>query len=151
MKIMIGNDHGGYLLKQKLVERLGARPDIEVYDIGSYSEDSVRYPIYAAKVSKAVLSGEADRGILICSTGIGMSIVANRFNGVRATLCMSAFMSRMARAHNDSNILCLGGRVTGYLEAYDILDAWLDTGFDGGRHSVSLGILRRIEDGDTPF
>ena len=94
-------------------------------DVGSRSGDIVRYPHYAVRVAKAVSDGEAQRGILICSTGIGMSIIANKFERVRAALCTSADMGRLTRAHNDSNILCLGGKITGELEALDILEAWL--------------------------
>ena len=149
MKIMVGSDHAGYALKLKVIERLNARLDIEVVDIGAYSEASVKYPPYASKVAGAVSLGESDRGVLICSTGIGMSIVANRYKGVRATLCTSTFMAKMSRFHNNSNILCLGGRITGYLEALDILDVWLDTEFEGGRHDISLGMLRSIDAGET--
>jgi ribose 5-phosphate isomerase B len=94
---------------------------------------------------EAITRGEADRGILICSTGIGMSIVANRYPGVRASLCTSTYMGRMTRAHNDSNVLCLGGKITGILEAIDILDAWLSTEFEGGRHNISLGLIAEAE------
>lgn len=149
MKIMIGNDHGGYLVKRPILEHLKARGNIEIIDIGSYSEDIVRYPYYAARVAQAVAAGEADRGILICSTGIGMSMVANRFGGVRATLCTSGYMGKMCRAHNDSNVLCLGGRVTGLFEILDILDAWLDTPYEGGRHDISLGLLADLEKGQS--
>ena len=177
MKIIIGNDHGGYALKLKIIEELNKRPDIVIEDVGSHSEESVRYPIYAALVAKAVsgsaaaasafsdssnaalvakavsgpaaaASAEPCRGILICSTGIGMSLAANKYRGVRATLCTSTFMGKMSRAHNDSNVLCLGGRVTGYLEALDILNAWLDTAFDGGRHAASLELVRECEAND---
>ena len=148
MKIIIGNDHGGYALKIKIIEALKNRPDILVEDVGSHSEESVKYPIYVDIVAKTVLasaaadSQETCRGVLICSTGIGVSMAANKYKGIRATLCTSTFMGKMARAHNDSNILCLGGRITGYLEALDILYAWLDTDFDGGRHAASLELMR---------
>ena len=146
MKIIIGNDHGGYELKLRLLRHLESRCDIEIVDIGCDSEDIVRYPLYAAAVSDAVAHGEADRGILICSTGIGMSLVANRYQGVRATLCTSSYMGKMARMHNDSNILCLGGRITGVFEALEIVDVWLDTDFEGGRHCISLELLRQVDE-----
>jgi ribose 5-phosphate isomerase B len=149
MKLMIGNDHAGYALKQYIVNHLSLRRDICAVDAGAYSEERVMYPYYAAKVAKAVASGAVDRGILICATGLGISITANRYAGVRAALCTSTYMGKMSRAHNDSNILCLGGRITGYLEALDILDAWLDTAYDGGRHEASLGILNRIDRGES--
>jgi ribose 5-phosphate isomerase B len=145
MKIMIGNDHGGYKLKLAVAEYLRSR-DIDVEDIGTDSEDIVRYPYYAAQVARAVGSGAADRGILICSTGIGMCIAANRRRGVRASLCTSTYMGKMTRAHNDSNLLCLGGKITGEFEALDILSAWLDTPYEGGRHDISLGLIREMEE-----
>lgn len=142
--IYIGNDHGGLELKRKLIEHLRAR-GLEVRDVGSNVTEIVRYPHYAAQVASAICTGHADRGILICSTGIGMSIIANKFPGVRASLCTSTYMGRMTRAHNNSNILCLGGRITGDLEAIDILDAWLDTAYEGGRHDISLGLITDAE------
>ncbi|MDR3247712.1 MAG: ribose 5-phosphate isomerase B [Treponema sp.] len=144
MKIMIGNDHGGYRLKQIVVESLRFR-GIEVEDIGTDSEEIVRYPYYASRVAKAVAAGEVDRGILICSTGIGMSIAANRHRGIRASLCTSTYMGKMTRAHNNSNVLCLGGKTTGEFEALDILNAWLDTPYEGGRHDISLGLICDME------
>jgi ribose 5-phosphate isomerase B len=142
--IWIGNDHGGYDLKVKIVEYLESQ-GIPVHDVGTGSSDIVRYPYFSAKVAGAVSRGLATRGILICSTGIGMSIIANKFKGVRAALCTSTYMGKMTRAHNDSNILCLGGRITGLFEALDILEAWLTTGFEGGRHCISLGLLAEAE------
>ena len=144
MRIIIGNDHGGYRLKLALIKNLAAQ-GIEVEDIGTNSEEIVRYPHFAAEVAQAVGAGKADRGILICSTGIGMSIAANRFRGVRASLCTSTYMGKMTRAHNDSNILCLGGKITGEFEALDILQAWLDTPYEGGRHDISLGLIKEAE------
>ncbi len=143
-RIWIGNDHGGYELKRKLLAYLDER-HIPYEDLGSDSGDIVRYPHYAARVANAVSQGEAERGILICSTGIGMSIIANKFDGVRAALCTSTYMGRLTRAHNNSNILCLGGKITGELEALDILEAWLDTEYDGGRHDISLGLIANAE------
>ena len=144
-KIWIGNDHGGYELKRKIVTLLDER-GIPVEDVGSHSGDIARYPHYAVRVAKAVSDGEARRGILICSTGIGMSIIANKFERVRAALCTSTYMGRLTRAHNDSNILCLGGKITGELEALDILEAWLATDYDGGRHDISLGLIAEAEE-----
>jgi len=91
------------------------------------------------------LRGDATRGILVCSTGIGMSIIANKYAGIRAALCTSTYMGRITRAHNDSNVLCLGGKITGVFEALDILDAWLNTAYEGGRHDISLGLIRQAE------
>ncbi len=143
--IYIGNDQGGYELKCRILEYL-EKKNLPHRDMGCDSEEMVRYPRYAAKVAGAVSRGETDRGILICSTGLGMSIIANKYRGVRASLCTSSFMGKMTRAHNDSNLLCLGGRITGFLEALDILELWLTTPYDGGRHDISLGLIRDAED-----
>ena len=143
--IWIGNDHGGYELKLAVVEHL-RELGVQVRNVGSYSTEIVRYPYYASLVARAVAEGRARRGILICSTGIGMSIIANKYKGIRASLCTSTYMGRLTRAHNDSNILCLGGKITGVFEALDILDAWLNTPYEGGRHDISLGLIREAEE-----
>lgn len=143
--ILIGNDHGGYELKQHIIAYLKDK-GLSCEDAGSYSTDIVRYPHYASKVAAAISNGEYKRGILICSTGIGMSIIANKYPGVRAALCTSTYMGRMTRAHNDSNILCLGGKITGVFEALDIIDVWLKTGYEGGRHSISLNMIKEAEE-----
>jgi ribose 5-phosphate isomerase B len=142
--IWIGNDHGGYQLKLQILEYL-TKIGITFKDIGCHSEEIVRYPYYAADVAQAVSKGIVRRGILICSTGIGMSIMANKYKGVRASLCTSTYMGKMTRAHNNSNILCLGGKITGVNEALDILEAWLTTDFEGGRHNISLGLIEEAE------
>jgi ribose 5-phosphate isomerase B len=142
--ILVGNDHGGFDVALHVLEALKAR-GLPCQHVGSHSGEIVRYPYYAAKVASAISRGEVARGILVCSTGIGMSIIANRFLGVRASLCTSTYMGKMTRAHNDSNCLCLGGRITGYLEALDILQAWLDTPYEGGRHDISLGLIAEAE------
>ncbi len=144
-KIWIGNDHGGYELKLAILEYLEEK-GLEYVDVGSASVEIVRYPHYAAQVAEAVSKGEADRGILICSTGIGMSIIANKYKGVRASLCTSTYMGKMTRKHNNSNLLCLGGKITGVLEAIDILEAWLTTEYEGGRHDISLGLIAETEE-----
>jgi len=143
--IWIGSDHGGYALKQAILQDLRKRQQ-EFKDVGSESEEIVRYPYFAAQVAAAVSRGEAWRGILICSTGIGMSIIANRYKGVRASMCTTGYLARMTRAHNDSNLLCLGGKTTGEAEALDILDQWLKTEFEGGRHLISLGMIKEAEE-----
>jgi ribose 5-phosphate isomerase B len=145
MKIIIGNDHGGYKLKLKIVEYL-KNNNYAVEDIGTDSENIVRYPLYAQKVTKAVQTDSNTRGILICSTGIGMSIIANKFKGIRASMCTSTYMGEMTRAHNNSNILCLGGKTTSEADAINILEAWLTTEYEGGRHDISLEIINKIED-----
>jgi ribose 5-phosphate isomerase B len=144
-KIVVGNDHGGFAAKLEIVKHLQLKC-LEVRNIGSDSEDIVRYPLYARQVAQAVASGEFDCGILICSTGIGMSIAANKFKGIRAALCTSAYMAKMTRRHNDSNVLCLGGKITGVLELLDIVDAWLENQYEGGRHAISLSLISELED-----
>src|SRR5262245_18492215 len=129
--IRIGCDHGGDVLKQHVVKFLAGR-SLAAHDVGCHSTEIVRYPYFAAQVAEAILKGEARRGILICSAGIGMRIIANRYRGVRASLCTSTYMGKMTRAHNDSNLLCMGGKITGVLEGLDILDAWLVTPYEGG-------------------
>ena len=143
-RIWIANDHGGFQLKTEIIAHLLDR-SITCHDLGSGSQDIVRYPYYAALMARAISRGEAGRGILICSTGIGMSIMANRYPGVRASHCTSTYQARMTRAHNDSNILCLGGKVTGVFEALDMVDIWLVTEYEGGRHDISLGIVAEAE------
>ncbi len=133
-KICIGADHGGFRLKDYLgsiMEGWG----MLVADMGTNSEDSVDYPDYAAKVAKAVSDGDFESGLLVCGTGLGMSMMANRQKGVRAALCTSGYMARMARAHNDANVLCMGQRVLGRGEAEDILRVFLSTDFEAGRHA----------------
>lgn len=145
MKIIIGNDHGGMYLKNKIIEQF-ANEEHEFINIGTDTDQIVRYPYYAERVARAVINGEADRGILICSTGIGMSIIANKFPGARAALCTDTYMAKMTRRHNNSNILCLAGQITGPFEAYDIVEAWLANEFEGGRHNVSLGLIAEAEE-----
>jgi ribose 5-phosphate isomerase B len=142
--IWIGCDHGGYELKLQVLQFLESR-SLAFHDVGCHSTEIVRYPYFAAQVAGAIVRSEAQRGILICSTGIGMSIIANRYRGVRASVCTSTYMGKMTRAHNDSNVLCLGGKITGSLEALDILEAWLVTPYEGGRHDISLGLIRDAE------
>lgn len=143
-RIIIGNDHGGYEAKLELVRHLQAN-GIEVVDAGCDSTEIVRYPHYARKVAGAVARGEFARGVLICSTGIGMSIAANKIRGIRAALCTDSYMAKMTRQHNDSNVLCLGGKITGIHEIIEIVDAWLDNAYIGGRHDISLGLIRDLE------
>ena len=138
MKLAIGADHGGLELKQEVVQYLRTIKNIEVSDFGTATKDSVDYPDYGKKVSEAVSNGTVDRGILICGTGIGMSIVANRFSKVRAALCHDHFTARMSREHNDANILVMGERVIGKGVALEIVKTWLETGFAGGRHQLRL-------------
>ena len=144
-KIWIANDHGGYGLKLKFLNYFEEK-GLDYCDVGCHSTDIVRYPYYAADVAHAVSLGEATKGILICSTGIGMSIFANKYKSVRAALCTDSFQAKMTRSHNDSNILCLGGMITGEMAALEILDVWLNTEYMGGRHDISLGLIKEAEE-----
>ncbi len=139
-KIIIGSDHGGFDLKEILIKQLKEASYL-VEDVGCFEAESVHYPEIAKIVASAIKKGDFKKGILICGTGIGMSIAANRFNGVRATLCHDHFTAKMSREHNDSNILVLGGRVTGDEVSKDILNVWLNTEFQGGRHSTRIGMF----------
>ena len=138
MKIVIGSDHGGYKLKEEIKAYLKRRK-ISFKDLGAYSEESVDYPDTGKKVAKAVASKKGKFGILVCGTGLGMSMVANKVKGIRAALCHNVYTAKMSRAHNDANILCLGGRVLKKALALKIVDAFLQTQFEGGRH------LRRVK------
>lgn len=138
MKIYIGSDHGGFLLKEGLKSYLSSH-GINVYDVGCDTIDSCDYPDYAHKVAEAVALKHADFGVLVCSTGIGMSIAANRHKGVRASLVRSGDEAYLTRLHNDSNILCLGEKYTSLSDAKEIIDLYLNTKFEQGRH------IRRIE------
>lgn len=142
--IWVAGDHGGYILKKEILTYLEDH-SIPCLDCGTDSEEIVRYPYYADKVASAVSEGRIERGILLCSTGVGMSIMANRYPRVRASLCTSPTVAHLTRAHNNSNILCLGGRITGGMEALAILKEWLSTGYEGGRHDISLGLLEEAE------
>ena len=133
--LAIGCDHGGYALKQEILAHLKKR-GIEVKDFGTYSEDSCDYPIYAKATAKAVASGECERGILICGTGIGVSITANKVPGIRCALCGDCFSAQATREHNDANMLALGARVTGPGLALKIVDTFLDTPFSGDERHV---------------
>lgn len=137
MNIVLGCDHGGIELKNALLPVL-IEAGHTAHDVGCYSEESVDYPEFADKLCKEIEEGRAERGILICGTGIGMSIAANRHRHIRAALCHEAFTARMSREHNDANVLCLGARVLGVAIALDLVRVWLTTDFAGGRH------LRRI-------
>jgi ribose 5-phosphate isomerase B len=138
MKIIIGSDHGGFELKERCREHLEERKPSDVHDAGVFSGESMDYPKIGHVVAQAVAKGEFQRGILICGTGIGMSMVANRYKGVRAALCHNLFTVRLCRQHNDSNILVMGGRVIGDALALEMVDLFLQTPFDGGRHTLRL-------------
>lgn len=139
-KIIIGCDHAAYELKDKIVALLKEQ-GLEVNDIGAHTKDSVNYPDYAKEVSSAVVSGEADKGILLCGTGLGMSMAANRHEGIRAALCNDVFSAKLSRQHNDSNVLVMGARVIGDILANEIVKTWLETEFEGGRHQTRLDLF----------
>ena len=142
--IAIGCDHGGFNLKQEVMKHLTEK-GLEYKDYGTYNTDSCDYPIYAEAVANAVVSGECDRGILICGTGIGISIAANKVKGVRAALCGDCFSAEMTRRHNDANILAMGERVLGPGLALKIVDTFLDTEFEGGRHARRVDLISALE------
>jgi len=144
VKIAIGSDHAGFSLKEYIKKFLGEM-NIEIDDAGAGSEESVDYPDYGIEVARKVSSGITEWGILVCGSGIGMSIVANKLPGVRAALCLDADTAQMSRRHNDSNVLVLAGKKTDAREAESILRTWLDTPFDGGRHQRRLDKIRAIE------
>ena len=147
MEISIGCDHAGFDLKEK-VKRLLEETSHEVSDEGAFSEESVDYPDFAARVAWAVSEGTVEKGILICGTGIGMSIVANKFEGVRAALCHNLETAQMSRLHIDSNVLALGSRVLEPEVALNIVREWLQTDFDGGRHQRRLDKIKGLENKD---
>jgi ribose 5-phosphate isomerase B len=145
MRVAVGSDHAGLSLKRALVREL-ARLGHEVDDRGAFDEASVDYPDFAGAVAAEVAAGRAERGVLVCGTGIGMSIAANKHRGIRAALCGSEYEARMARAHNDANVLCLGSRVVGEGLAVSILGAFLAGAFEGGRHAQRLAKIEKAEE-----
>jgi len=145
MTIAIGSDHAGVELKKEIIALLQDLR-IECTDYGTNTSESVDYPDFGEKVSVAVSSGKIEKGILICGTGIGMSIVANKFPGIRASLCNELFTAKMSRLHNDANILVLGGRVVGRDLAKEIVRTWVTTPFEGERHAKRLTKITLIEE-----
>ena len=142
--IAVGCDHGAYKLKSTVKSHL-EHHGYSVIDFGTHDSESVDYPIYASKVCEAVLKGDADLGILMCGTGIGMSIAANKYNGIRAALCSDTFSAHFTRMHNDANVLCMGARVIGEGLAIDIVDSFLHAEYEGGRHQKRLDLIKEIE------
>ncbi len=139
-KVAIGSDHGGFQYKKCIIDFLTSN-GIEAIDVGTYDENSCDYPAIARKVAQKVTSGDVVRGILVCGTGIGMSIAANKVKGIRAALCGDTFSAKATRAHNDSNVLCLGQRVIGEGLALEIVNIWLNTEFEGGRHKRRVDMI----------
>ncbi len=144
MKVVVACDHGGFELKEIVKEHLEKNSYL-VIDIGTYNMDSVDYPDYGEKAGQMVASKEADRGIVICGTGIGISLAANKVNGIRCALCTNEYMAVMSRKHNNANMLALGNRVIGSGLALSIIDAWMTTEFEGGRHGIRVDKIMNIE------
>jgi ribose 5-phosphate isomerase B len=140
--ILIGSDHAGFDLKSFLKEVM-EQDGLQVVDVGCAADISCDYPDYARLLCERIQSGESSRGVLICGTGLGMSMAANRFKGIRAALCANEYQARMSRAHNDANVLIIGGRVTGAELALSILRTWLETSFEGGRHQRRIDLIER--------
>ena len=145
--IAIACDHAALELKAEVIKMLEER-GLEHKDFGTYTTDSCHYPIFGARAAKAVSDGVCDRGILICGTGIGMSLVANKVKGIRCALCSDSYSAKMTRAHNDSNMLAMGARVIGVEVAKEIVNAWLDTPFEGGRHQARVDMITALENGE---
>ena len=148
MRIAIGNDHVGVELKQHLVKYLEAQGH-EVVNFGTDETASNHYPIYAEKVARAVLSGEFDKGILICGTGLGISIAANKIKGIRCAVCSEPVSAELSRQHNDANIIAMGARMIGPVMAEAIVDKFLNTEFLGGRHQLRVDMMTKLENGGT--
>jgi ribose 5-phosphate isomerase B len=144
MKIVVGSDHAAYELKEAIKEKL-TKEGHEVIDVGCDSTESVDYPKYGHAVGRAVASGEAERGIAVCGSGIGISIACNKVPGIRAALCTSVEMAEMCRRHNNANVVCMGARMISQELAFDIIDKWMTTDFEGGKH---LRRINEIEDLD---
>lgn len=144
MKIAIGCDHGGIVLKPAVIKAL-TELGAEVVDLGTYDESSVDYPVYGLKVAEAVASGDCDAGVLMCGTGIGISISANKVKGIRAAVVTNEFMAEMTKRHNNANIIALGGRVVTPEQAESIVKAWFTTEYEGGRHQRRLDMIADIE------
>ena len=145
MKITIGSDHGAVELKEEVKMVLHEFEDVRVTDVGTFGTESVDYPDIAEKVCADVVSGKADRGIVLCGTGIGISIAANKIDGIRAALCGDVYSAIMSRKHNDANVLAMGGRVTGIGPAGEIVRAWGCTEFEGGRHARRVDKIMALE------
>ena len=143
-KIAIASDHGGFDLKENIIAFL-LKKGLEIDNLGAHSTDSVDYPDYGIKLAQAITDKKFVRGILICGTGVGMSIVVNRFPGIRGALCSDVYTAKMCREHNDSNILIMGGRVIEVSLAIEILETWLNTEFEGGRHQRRLDKIKNID------
>ena len=138
--IALASDHAGYALKKELEEYLASK-GYETKDFGTFSEESCDYAVYGYRACRAVTDGTCEKAVLVCGTGIGMSLAANKVKGIRCVVCSEPFSAKLSRNHNDSNVLALGGRTTGVVTALDIVAAWLDTEFEGGRHQRRVDLL----------
>ena len=146
-KITIGCDHAACEMKAQVIEHLKAR-GIEAIDVGTYSSDSCNYPDYAHALCKNIQDGVTELGILICGTGIGMSMAANKHRGIRAAACSDTFSARLTRQHNDANVLCFGARVVGIGLALDLVDNFIDADFEGGKHQTRVDMITAIEENE---
>ena len=144
MRIIMGCDHGGFELKE-ILKKVLIEKGYEVEDYGIHKQERVDYPDYAQKVGEAIASGKGDQGILICGTGIGMSIAANKIRGIRASLCADAFSTKYTRLHNDANVMCMGARTLGSGLALELVEIFLDTPFEGGRHENRVNMITELE------
>ena len=147
MKIAIGNDHSAVQLREVISAHLKER-GYEVEEVGTFSTESSNYPEWGEKVARKVVAGEADLGIAICGTGVGISIACNKVKGIRAVVCSEPYSARLSRQHNNANVLCFGARVVGTELAKMIVDEWLDAEFQGGRHQMRIDMISKIEQGD---
>lgn len=145
MKIGIGNDHAAVDMKFEIVKYL-EESGYEVVNFGTDTNDSCDYPVYGEKVARAVANGDVDRGILICGTGVGISLAANKVKGIRAAVCSESVTARFSRLHNDANILAFGARIVGVETAKDMVNVWLNTEFEGGRHQRRVDLIMKIEE-----
>lgn len=143
-RIAFGCDHVGFILKEEILAHLSAR-GVEVVDKGTWSQERTDYPHYASAVAQAIINGEVESGILICGTGVGISITANKFPGIRAVVCSEPYSAQLSRQHNNTNVLAFGSRVVGLELAKMIVDAWLDAAFEGGRHQTRVEAITAIE------
>lgn len=146
--VVIAADHGGYPLKEALKKHLD-KQGIEYLDVGAFGPESCDYPVFAERACREIANGNCERAILVCGTGIGMALAANKCRGIRASACTDTYSARMMRAHNDANALCLGARVIGEGLACDIVDTFLATEFEGGRHARRVGMIMDLEAGNT--
>jgi ribose 5-phosphate isomerase B len=148
VRIAAGSDHAGFHLKQALVNHVRALGH-EVVDLGTHTEEAVDYPDFGAAVGRAVVAGDTDYGLCVCGTGIGISIAANKISGVRAAVVHDVSAAKLAREHNDANVACFGARLIGPVEATDSIEAFLSTGFDGGRHAARIAKIAQLESKGT--